>query len=87
MDIFREIYDFYRIVKASKDAARYKQNNIRLDKKSRNKLRSPLTVGEKVLVLAERLKKKMLLVVYIIVQPKIFHFLTETKFSRLEKFY
>ena len=58
MDIFREIYDFYRIVKTSKDAARYKQNNIRLDKKSRNKLRSPLTVGEKVLVLAERLKKK-----------------------------
>ena len=86
MDIFREIYDFYRIVKASKDAARYKQNNIRLDKISCNKLRSPLTVGEKVLVLAERLKKKMLLVVYIIVQPKIFHFLTETKFSRLEKF-
>ena len=58
LDIFREIYDFYRIVKASKDAARYKQNNIRLDKKSCNKLRSPLTVGEKVLVLAERLKKK-----------------------------
>ena len=57
---FREIYDFHRIVRVSKDAARYKRQNIRLDKElnSRSKqLREPLTVGE-VLVLAERLKKK-----------------------------
>ena len=57
-NIFREIYVFHRIVKVSKDAARYKRNDIRLDKKSRKKLRSPLLTGEKVLVLAERLKKK-----------------------------
>ena len=57
-NIFREIYDFHRIVKVSKDAARYKRNDIRLDKKSRKKLRSPLLIGEKVLVLGERLKKK-----------------------------
>ena len=57
-NIFWEIYDFHRIVKVSKDAARYKRNDIRLDKKSRKKLRSPLLIGEKVLVLAERLKKK-----------------------------
>ena len=55
-NIFWEIYDFHRIV--SKDAARYKRNDIRLDKKSHKKLRSPLLIGEKVLVLAERLKKK-----------------------------
>ena len=60
-NIFREIYDFHRIVRVSKDAARYKRYDIRLDKKlkSRKKqLREPLTVGERVLVLAERLKKK-----------------------------
>ena len=32
-DIFREIYDFHRIVRVSKDAARYKPYNIRVDKK------------------------------------------------------
>ena len=46
------------MVKVSKIAERYNQNDIRFDKKSRKKLRSPLTVGEKVLVLAERLRKK-----------------------------
>ena len=55
---FREIYDFHRMVKVSKSAKRYNRNDIRFDKKSRKKLRSPLTVGEKVLVLAERLRKK-----------------------------
>ena len=60
-NIFRKIYDFHRIVRVSKDAARYKRYDIRLDKKlkSRKKqLREPLTVGERVLVLTERLKKK-----------------------------
>ena len=45
----------------SKDAARYKRHDVRLDKKlnsRRKQLREPLTVGERVLVLAERLKKK-----------------------------
>ena len=55
---FREIYDFRRMVKVSKSTERYSQSDERLDKKSRKKLRSPLMVGEKVLVLAERLRKK-----------------------------
>ena len=58
---FRKIYDFHRIVRVSKDAARYKRHNIRLDKKlnsRRKQLCEPLTVGEKVLVLAKWLKKK-----------------------------
>ena len=58
---FREIYDFHRIVRVSKDATRYKRYDIRLDKKlssRRKQLREPLIVGEKVLVLAERLQKK-----------------------------
>ena len=55
---FCEIYDFHRMVKASKNAERYKWNDIKFDKKSCKKPCSPLIVGEKVLVLAERLKKK-----------------------------
>ena len=60
-NIFREIYDFHRIVRVSKDAARYIRYDIRIDKKlnsRRKQLREPLTIGERVLVLAERLKKK-----------------------------
>ena len=52
----REIYDFHRLVKVSKNAERYKGNDIKFDKKSHKKLRCPLLVGEK--VLAEKLKKK-----------------------------
>ena len=55
---FREVYDFHRMVKVSKNAERHKCDDIKFDKKSGKKLRSPLIVGEKVLVLAERLKKK-----------------------------
>ena len=55
---FRQVYDFHRMVRVSRDAERYKRNDIRFDKKTRKKLCSPLTVGEKVLVLAERLRKK-----------------------------
>ena len=46
-NIFREIYDFHRIVKVSKDAARCKRNDIRLDKKSRKKLHSPYLLEKK----------------------------------------
>ena len=46
------------MVKVSKSAERYNRNDVRFDKKSQKKLRSPLTVGEKVLVLAESLRKK-----------------------------
>ena len=55
---FREIYEFHRMVRVSKDADRYEQSDIRFNKKSRKKLRSPLLVGEKVLALAKRLRKK-----------------------------
>ena len=44
---FCEIYDFHRLVKVQK-----------LDERFRRKLRSPLEIGEKVLVLVEKLKKK-----------------------------
>ena len=55
---FREVYNFHRVVRVSRDAERYKRNDIRFDKKTCKKLRSPLTIEEKVLVLAKRLRKK-----------------------------
>ena len=46
------------MVRVSKDAKRHKRNDIRFDKKIRKKLCSLLTVEEKDLVLAERVRKK-----------------------------
>ena len=60
---FREIYDFQTMVKVSKSA------------KFRKKLRSPLTISKKILVLAKRLRKKDLLIIYIKAQWIIRHFL------------
>ena len=57
-DIFKEIYDFYRLVKVTKNANRYERYNEKLDKKQKKKLREPLNIDEKVMVLAERIKKK-----------------------------
>ena len=53
-----QVYDFHRLLKVSRDAERYERHDINFDKKARRKLRSPLIVGEKVLVLAERIRKK-----------------------------
>ena len=57
-NVFREVYDFHRMVRVSRDADRYKRYDVRLDKKQKKQLREPLILGEKVLFLAERLKKK-----------------------------
>ena len=56
--IFKEVYDFHRLKKVNKDAERYERYDISYDKKTRKKLRDPLEIGEKVLVLAERIRKK-----------------------------
>ena len=71
---FREIYDFYRLVKVQKYVERYKRKDIRQDNKKRKKLREPLIVGEKVFVLAESLKEKMHQLFFIKVQLRINHF-------------
>ena len=55
---FREIYDFYRLVKVKQHAERFERANIKKDKVLRRKLRKPLKIGEKVLALAERIQKK-----------------------------
>ena len=54
---FQEIYDFMRIQKIENNQMRNDKYNEKTDRKKR-KLRSPLNLDEKVLVLAERLKKK-----------------------------
>ena len=55
---FRDIYDFYGLVKVKQHAERCKHADIEKDKKLRRKLRELPVIGEKVLVLAERLKKR-----------------------------
>ena len=55
---FCEIYDFHRLVKVQKFAERYEHSDIKSDTRFPKKSRSPLEISEKVLVLAERLKKK-----------------------------
>ena len=57
-DNFREKYDFYRLAKVGKHHARQLRYNKTKDEKIQEKLRELLNIGEKVLVLAERLKKK-----------------------------
>ena len=57
-NVFKDVYDFYRLVKVSKAADRYERYNEKLDEKQKRKLREPLKIDEKVLVLAERIKKK-----------------------------
>ena len=54
---FQEIYDFMRLRKIETNQSRNDQYNEKIDWRKR-KLRSPLNIDEKVLVLAERLKKK-----------------------------
>ena len=56
-DNFREKFDFYRIEKVGKSNKRTKRYLIKKDLNKR-KLREPLMIGEKGLILAERIKKK-----------------------------
>ena len=53
MEKFRDIYDFYRLVKVRQHAERCEHADVKKDKKLHKKLRQPLKIGEKVLALAE----------------------------------
>ena len=57
-DNFREKYDFYRLKQVTKSFKRYKKYDVNVDLRKKRKLREPLTIGERVLILASRLKKK-----------------------------
>ena len=48
-------YDFKRLKKVDKDAERYSRYDAKRDKKSTEKLRSPLNLGEIVCVLSARI--------------------------------
>ena len=54
---FQEIYDFMRLWKIETNQTRNDQYSEKLDRRKR-KLRSPLNLDERVLVLAERLEKR-----------------------------
>ena len=54
---FQEIYDFVRLRKIENNQIRNDEYNKRIDKRKQT-LRSPLNLTEKVLLLAERLRKK-----------------------------
>ena len=56
-EYFKEIYDFMRLKKIGNNQWQNKKYGEKIDKRKR-KLRSPLNLDEKVLILAERLKKK-----------------------------
>ena len=57
-NVFREKYDFYRLEKVGTHASRQDRYNFKKDIPNPRKLREPLEIGEKVFVVAERLKKK-----------------------------
>ena len=55
---FKERYDFHRLNQVTKAFERYKRHDLIVDFKRKKKLRNPLTVGKRVLILASRLRKK-----------------------------
>ena len=55
---FKERYDFHRLNQIAKASEGYKRYDIKIDFKRKKKLREPLVIGEQVLILASRLKKK-----------------------------
>ena len=76
---FQEIYDFMRLWKIETNQTRNDQYSEKLDRRKR-KLRSPLNLDERVLVLAERLRKKMRLAIFIRLQLIMHPFLIEIGF-------
>ena len=69
---FQEVYDFYRLVRIKEPMQRPGKYAKNLNNCKKKRLRDPLDIGEKVLVLPKR--KKMLQVNYIRVLQKIDHF-------------
>ena len=78
-DNFREKFDFYRLGKIGKENKRYKRYMSKKDSYKR-KLRDPLSIGERVLVLSERLKKRMHQVNYIKLLHRTKPFIIRTEY-------
>ena len=60
---FQEVYNFMRLKNIQNNEMRVDKYNQRIDRRKKT-LRSPLNVGEKVLVLAKSLKKKDVPVIF-----------------------
>ena len=54
---FQEVYDFHRLIKVKQDRDQRERFDSKIDR-CKKQLRDPLEMGEKVLVLAERLREK-----------------------------
>ena len=54
---FTDIYEFHRLVWVKEHESRTGRFIEKQDDRKRGKLREPLDIGEKVLIIAERLKK------------------------------
>ena len=81
---FQEVYDFHRLIKVKENRDQKKQFDPKVDRHKKH-LTDPLEVGENVLVLDERLRKKTPLKDCIIAQQKLKAFLTETELSKQVK--
>ena len=55
---FREIYNFHRMVRVSRDAERYKRNDIRFDKKNSQKTMQSIGGRRKSVSFSQKAKKK-----------------------------
>ena len=55
---FQQIYDFHRLDVVGKRHDREKKYFEKIDKQKRRQLRHPLNIGEKVFILASRIRKK-----------------------------
>ena len=55
---FREVYDFHRMVRVSRDAKRYKRNDIRFDKKNSQKTTQSIDGRRKSVSFSSKTKKK-----------------------------
>ena len=78
-ETLREVYDLYRLVIVKEHAERYEHADVKKGKMLWKKLREPLKIGEKVLALAECLKRKRRQVVYIRAQLRTSHFSTVSR--------
>ena len=70
-NIFIKLYNFQRLFKVKDNKDSLVRFEERKDNRKKRKLRDLLDIGEKVLVIAERLKRKMHQVIYIKIQLKI----------------
>ena len=74
LEKFRINFDFTRLIKVNKELDRHARYTKILDAKKKDRLIEKLAIGEKVLVLAQRLQNKMHLEDFVRVQLKTNHF-------------